>query len=51
MEAVCDAAIRVAILATAEVGQTFVVAQFLEVLVVFRDASIAQVFHHTGVWQ
>lgn len=45
LEAVCDASIRVAV--AAEVGQTFVVAQLLEVLVVLGHASVAQVFHHT----
>lgn len=48
LEAVCDAPVRVAVLAVAaEVGQTFVVAQLLEVLVVLGHASVAQVFHHT----
>lgn len=44
-EAVCDASVGVAV--AAEVGQTFVVAQLLEVLVVLGHASVAQVFHHT----
>lgn len=48
LEAVCDASVRVAILAVAaEVGQTFVIAQLLEVLVVISHPSVAQVFHHT----
>lgn len=48
LEAVCDAPVRVAVLAVAaEVGQTFIVAQLLEVLVVLGHASVAQVFHHT----
>lgn len=48
LEAVRDASVRVAVLAVAaEVGQTFVVAQLLEVLVVVGHPSVAQVFHHT----
>lgn len=50
LEAVCDASIRVAILAVAvEVDQTFIVAEFLEVLVVLGYSSIAQEFHHTCI--
>lgn len=50
LEAVRDASVRVAVLAVAaEVGQTFVVAQLLEVLVVVGHPSVAQVFHHAWI--
>lgn len=50
LEAVCDASIRIAVLAVAvEVGQTFIVAEFLEVLVVLGYSSIAQEFYHTCI--
>lgn len=50
LEAVRDASVRAAVLAVAaEVGQTFVVAQLLEVLVVVGHPSVAQVFHHTWI--
>lgn len=52
LEAVCDASVRGAILAVAaEVGQTFVIAELLEVLVVISHPSVAQVFHHTWITQ
>lgn len=47
-----DASVGGAVLAvTAEVGQAFVVAQLLEVLVVVGHPSVAQVFHHTWITQ